>query len=338
MKQILTVMFVFSCSLLFAQTSKNQLIGSWIKVNVEYKDGAELSDMEALKYSYLRYNFDQPNKFFISIDYNDKGTAMTYSLSNNLLVLKNSFGFVINNFLIEKQSDGELVLLEMRQTDLDCTNCLRYYFATEENYQNSIALKTSDILAINETDTLYEMSPKIYAKFKGDISFHDHLVANIPAFERVASSDNFFLATFIIRKTGEVENLQVLESISPAFDRQFTKAFNKAKKKWQPATIEGRNVDVRMQKQFRFISSGNFLPSYNYSNKGKEAMKDEEYLQAIYYFDRGLENLPSDSDMLYQRAMCKLLLGNSPAACEDLQKVKALGNTRADELIKKTCN
>lgn len=337
MKHILTLLIALSWSALFAQNSKSQFIGSWVKSKVEYKDGDELSDGEALKYSYLRYNFETPNRALVSIEFNAKGTAMTFSISNNVLELKNSFGFVSNSFLIEKQSDDKLVLLQMGQGGFESPDCIRYYFVPEEKYQNSIALKPSDILAVNGADTLYNSSPKVYAKFKGDVSFHDYLIANITAYKGVVGSDNFFLATFIIRKTGEVDSLQVLESISPAFDKQFIKAFNKVKGKWQPATIGSSRVDVRMQEQFRFISSGNFLPSYDYSNKGKQAMRTKEYLNAIYYFDRGLEKLPTNADMLYQRAICKLLLGNSTAACEDLQKVKALGKTTADELIEKTC-
>ena len=93
-----------------------------------------------------------------------------------------------------------------------------------------------------------------------------------------------------------------------------------------------------MQKQFRFVSSRNFLPSYDFSNKGREAMKAKEYLRALYYFDMGLASLPSDNDMLYQRAVCKIQLGNLKSACEDLQKLKALGNTSGDVLTDKTCH
>lgn len=337
-KHILTLLFVISWSSLFAQISKSQLMGSWVKSKVEYKDGEELPDGEALKYSYLRYQFENPQKVFISFAYDDKGTAMTFSMNNDVLELKNSFGFVSNSFKVEKQSKDELVILQMGQGGFDSPDCLRYYFVSEVSYQNSFAVKPSDILAVNGTDTLFKSSPKIYAKYKGNVSFHEYLAANIPAYKGVVPSDNFFLATFIIRKTGEVDSLQVLESISPAFDKQFIKAFNKAKGRWQPATIAGRNVDVLMQEQFRFISSDNFLPSYDYSIKGKKAMKDKQYLKAIHYFDRGLEKLPTNADMLYQRAICKLQLGNTTAACEDLQKVKALGKTTADELIKKNCN
>lgn len=338
MKYILTLLIILSCTTLFAQSNKSQLIGNWVKLKVEYKDGEELPDGEGLKYSYLRYNFESPNKAFVSFAYDDKGTAMTFSTNNNVLELKNSFGFVSNSLLIEKQSDNELVLLQMVQDGFESPDCLRYYFVSEDSYQNSMALKPNDILAINGTDTLYNSSPKIYAKLKGDVSFHDYLTANIPAYKGVVASDNFFLATFIIRKTGEVDSLEILESISPAFDKQFIKAFNKAKGRWKPATVGGRSVDVRMQEQFRFVSSENFLPSYDYSKKGREAMAAKEYLKAIYYFDKGLEKLPTSEDMLYQRAVCKLQLGNNAAACEDLHKVKALGKTTADVLIEKTCN
>lgn len=338
LKLALLLILIFANNSLFAQTSKSGLMGNWTKANVEFNDGAALSDEEALKYSYLRYSFENPDKVFASLAYDSKGTAMTFRVNNGILELINSFGYVSNSFLVEKLSADELVLLQMGQGGFESPDCLRYYFIPEHVYQNNIPLKANDVLAISGQDTLYAASPKVYAKYKGNVSFHDFLTVNIPAYKGVVTSDNYFLASFIVRKTGEVDSLQILEGISPVFDKQFVKAFNKAKGKWQPATIGGRKVDVRMHEQFRFVSSENFLPSYNYSNKGREAMRAKEYLKALYYFDRGLEKVPSDAEMLYQRAVCKLQLGNRVAACEDLQKLKAMRKTTADELIEQVCN
>lgn len=335
---LLLLLLMFASSPLFAQANKSGLLGSWVKVKVEFKDGVALSDEETIKYSYLRYNFENPNKAYVGFTFEDKGTVMTFSLNSSVLELRNSFGHISNSFLVEKLSADELVMLQMGQGGFESPDCLRYYFIPEEKYQSSIPLKSTDVLAITGIDTLYAASPKVYATYKGNVSFHDYLTAHIQAYKGVVASDNFFLASFIVRKTGEVDSLQIMEGISPIFDKQFVRAFNKAKGKWQPATIGGRSVDVRMYEQFRFVSSANFLPSYDYSKKSKEAMRAKEYLKALYYFDRGLEKLPSDADMLYQRAVCKLQLGNRAAACEDLRRVKAMRKTTADELMEQACN
>ena len=114
---------------------------------------------------------------------------------------------MVNSFKIERQSENELVLLQQGQGGFDGPDCIRYYYMAEEKHQSFTPLKSGDILAVNGTDTLYTSSPKIYAKFKSKDDFHDFLVSNMPAFSEYTSSDNIFLASFIVRKTGELDSL-----------------------------------------------------------------------------------------------------------------------------------
>ena len=67
-------------------------------------------------------------------------------------------------------------------------------------------------------------------------------------------------------------------------------------------------------------------------------MKVKDYINALYYFDKGLQHVPSNIDLLYNRAVCKHELGNREGACKDLTTIKLLVSETADELLKKWCN
>jgi tetratricopeptide (TPR) repeat protein len=322
----------------FAQAKKDFLYKSWVKVAVIYRDGQELSDDLELKYSYTRYLFEKPNRLFVSTDTKGKGASFTFLLKDRVLEVKNSAGYLINSFLVERMNDKELILLQMGQEWFTDPDCLRFSFLPEADWQKSMPLRPEDILSISGPDTVFREGERIYAQFKGNTSFHEFLAKNIPEYNNLKSGrDSYFLASFIVRKSGQVDSLQILEGISPAFDRQFVKAFEKGMRNWAPASYGGRSVDVQMSEEFRFISSGSFMPSYDYSKKGKDAMRTGEYSRALYYFEKSLETMPDHVENLYQRAVCNLNLGNIESSCRDLQRVKSLGSPMADVLLEKNC-
>ncbi|QHT68049.1 hypothetical protein GXP67_16075 [Rhodocytophaga rosea] len=320
-----------------ASSPTYSLLGRWIKTKITYQDRSELPEDMEMKYQYTRFSFEKSNKVYISFAYNDKGVAFSYTIKDKLLNVANEQGYIINTYLIEKHSDSELILIQKGIAGFDEPDCLRYIFSAEQKYQQSSPLQSNDIISIMSEDTLFKASEKIYATYTGKTSFHEFLTANIAEYKQVSATNNFFLASFIVRKTGEIDSVQILESINPNFDSQFLKAINKTKKSWQPATYKGHPVDVQMQEQFKFTSSGKFVSAYDFGQKGKDAMKAGKYMSALYYFDLSLKARPDNIEILYQRAVCKLYLGNKDAACEDLQKVKELGGKNADQLIENNC-
>jgi tetratricopeptide (TPR) repeat protein len=321
----------------YAQTRDQLFKGSWVKTQVVYKNGEQLPDDNQLKSSYVKYVFSNPDLLAISFDFRYNGAKMTYEVDKNILEIKNSHDYLTNSFLIEKAGNDQLVLLQKDGDGFESPYCIRYYFVPETDYQRSIPLTANDVLKIKGNDTVYKSSAKIYATYKDEDGFHDYLTANIPEFKNVENTNAHLIATYIVNEFGMADSLHMLEGINSSFDSQFTKAFNKVKKKWQPAVYGGKNVSVQMTEEFRFISGANFLPSYDYSVKGRKAMLRGEYDQALYYFDKALETYPEDTDSLYNRAICKIALGNKSGACADLNSIKRSGSTLADALIQKNC-
>src|SRR5687768_13004036 len=125
MKFIFTFSLLLINHLIFAQADKDLIFKNWVKTNLQYKNGEELSDDQQIKFSYIRYSFEKPNKVFISFNFNDKGTSLTFNINNKILEIKNSFGIVSNSFLIEEITKDELTLIQKGQHGFDEPNTYR---------------------------------------------------------------------------------------------------------------------------------------------------------------------------------------------------------------------
>ncbi len=336
MKRILTILFLV---LIFFGTKleAQELFGDWIKTNVTYLNNNDFPDDNALKYQYLRYTFEKSNKLFASVKYDDKGTALLFDINSNILQIKNSYGFIINSFLVDKITNEELTLIQKGKDGFNDDDCIKFQFQKEKLYQDKLLIKPSDILQISGIDTIYKSSEKIHAKYNGAKSFFEFCSDNIPEMSVVMATNNLFVATFIVRKSGQIDSIQILESINKRFEKQFRNALNKSKKLWSAAELYNTKVDVQMSIQFKFVSSNEFIPMYDFAQKGKNALENMEYLRALEYFELALEKIPDSYEIIYYKAICEINLGNVNAACEDLAKVKSSGKMNVEDLINKNC-
>src|SRR5690606_24402959 len=213
------------------------LSGSWVKTKITYLDGYSLGDEMAIKNQYLRYTFDRGKNLYISSAFDNNGMAFSYDLRNEMLIVKNINGITINHFKITKNTDQELELVEKTSKGFDDPNCLKYFFVREAIYQNRIQLTPNDVISIQNGDTLYKSSPKIYAKFIRNQSLFDYCRQNIPEWKMANKSNSVFLATFVIRKSGHIDSIRILESFNKKFENQFLKAISKTTNSWEAAHI-----------------------------------------------------------------------------------------------------
>lgn len=328
------IILIFIC----INANAQDIFGDWIKTKVTYFDNTELTNNNVLKFQYLRYTFVKNDKLFMSFAFDSKGNLFNFERKDRIVDIKNSHGYVNNSFMINKLSNDELILIQKGKTGFTDNDCLKYYFIREKDYQNKLPIKSSDILLINKNDTVYKATEKLCAKFLGDKSFFDFCYDNIPEKVVVMATNNLFFATFIVRKNGLIDSIQVLENINKEFETQFLRALKKSNRLWLAGELNGNKVDVQMKIKFRFISSDKFLPKYEYSLKGKTALNNSDFTRALAYFDLALEKVPSDYESLYYKAICEMSLGNKKAACEDLEKLKNFEKIQVDELIEKNCN
>ncbi|WP_207421814.1 hypothetical protein [Desertivirga brevis] len=328
------ILLFLICFIVQFQSSNAQWSGSWIKVNAVYRDNAELEESNPLKYNYIRYNFAKKGRVNVSTSYQSKGTSFAYQFSDNHFKMNSDAGFVVNEFIVEKATEAELVLLQNGSVYFQGEDCIRLFFVPESSYQKSFVPSSDNILAVAGVDTVYIANDKLYPYYNGSGDYFDVLKEGVPS---QPSENLYFFATYIVGKDGRADSLKIIESFSPAFDKKIIKNFNKTKDNWQPAKLNGKAVAVQMKQEYHHFSSNTMLPVMDYSMKGSKAMKENDFTAALYFFDKGLEKLPTNIEMLYKRALCKYELGNKEGACKDLNLIQQLGDSTGKELLQKWC-
>jgi tetratricopeptide (TPR) repeat protein len=321
----------------FAAKAQNipNITGSWIKTRVTFKDGKELTDDMPQKYYYLRFQFGEPDKFFISLSYSSPGNFFLYYIADNVIQTRSVQGYDVNKYRIEKITKDSLILL-MDNKGFDSPQCLRYYFIPEANYQRSIPLTAKDILLVKGVDTIYRSSPKMYATYKGDMSFRQiESLSTMVLKDRSRQNDNF-IATFIVNKNGGADSLKIVQGVNPEYDLKYTKMFDKIKGNWLPATYNGKAVSVQMTDMVKNIPSEKFQIFNRHTKLAETALYKGDYDGAAFNFSKALDAYQS-GEVYYQLAICQLLQGKYDDACMSMLQSEELGFSAATGLKKKFC-
>ena len=324
--RLLTVFFLTS-NIIFGQ---GNIIGSWVKVDAKYVSGKPLELNHALNQSYLRIDFQNNGKAFKTTIPLDKGYIFDYTFKRNQLII----GFI--NYSVDYISTDSLVITEEGVNGIE-SSLIRLYFIPEKTYQDRLPL-TNNLLQIVASDTIFIESEKIRAYFIKDLTFSDFLRINIPEYNNVQSSNNFFMATFLINSDGTIDSIKIQKGINSKFDKQFIKAVEKSSIYWRPAKYNGRYVPVLHTETFKFISNAIFEQIYYNYQSGIFEMQKGDFQSAIDFFDKCLEANSNDIDVLYNRGLCFYKLNILEKACKDWNKIKELRSNKADKLIDQFCN
>ena len=330
------LLLCFAYNFAAAQVNVQSLIGSWVATKVTFLDGTELPDDNLIKYTYVKYTFRQPDKLNAAGVYNMYGTALLFEVKDNLIYFKSTVGSFLNVLQVVEMGQNNLVLLQRGRNGFDDPESLKYYFTRETTFQNTLPLSANDILSARPGDTVYKMSPKIYALYKGE-SFATYLSENIGHGYYMHNRGGHLVASYRVSKNGVADSLKIIEGIDPDFDKYFTGAFNSARKDFTAAKLNGKYVNVRMLVELRYGVGDIAIPASFNSQSANTAYNAKAWDVALYYFDLAMAGLPFDRNNLYKRGMCKLMLGNTAGACADWKKIKELGGTEADTVLAKYC-
>jgi hypothetical protein len=330
MRLLLTLALVFTYLTSIAQT-KNLLYGNWIKTRLTYQNGKELNDDDTRKFEYLKFSFTHDSKFSLAYNYDYRGDSFPFVLNGDTL----QYG--ANLVHIDKLTKDSLIFTQWINDKFDNPNCLKYYFAAELVYQKAISLTANDVVSVNQTDTLYRASEKIYAGFKDYEGFRQLASTALKDLQKQTPINTHFLAVYTINKAGEAENLKIMNGINPDFDKQFTRLFEKNKKNWTPAFYNGKAVKVQMKAELYFTDFSKYSVYQRYAQLGTDAMYKGDFNLALFNFDKALKNY-AEGDLYYKMALCQIMLGNIDEACSDMLKSEALDYTAATGLKRKYCH
>lgn len=317
-----------------AQINKKDLNKSWVLQKITYGDSSELPDENIIKYSYRKYSFASNGQMYISSIYYNRGAQFKFELRNNEII-QSQGGIIINHFQLEELTADKLVLLQSGTNGYKDPEALRCYFIAEEKLKASIPISRGDeSYSLLGQDTIYKRSPKFYAGFQGE-SFQSYL--KIGDGNLMHSKTGHFVASFIVFKSGKVDSLKIVKSISPEYDQLFIKEFNKNKKRWTPGKVDGVPVSVQMLHDVRYLNSDMGMQSFQFTNEANYWYKLKDYQKALVFLDKALDSYGFNQDNLYKRGICRKITGNLAGACTDWETIKSLGEATADVLADKYC-
>jgi len=159
---------------------------------------------------------------------------------------------------------------------------------------------------------------------------------------------------FTLGKDRLIKNLKVTDSTSsPDLNKKLMEWIKIGQSNWSTAKINSQPVDVNMIITIkpRLDERGTtyyLLCGYNlimdpvlataFYNTGADAAANENFSEAIKYFNETLGISPRDIDALYNRGICKYKSGDKSGACTDWQEIKRIGKGDADKLLLKYCS
>jgi hypothetical protein len=332
------ILFVFICAGVKAQINYQNLYGNWIKVKVTYNNDKPLVYGNTFKYSYCKYTFTSDGKLGFNAIYFTSNLDKRYLKSDSILTITNSTGVKINEYLIAKLTADQLVLIQDAGSGYDKPDAMKLYFISEAAFQKAHKVERPDISIMANGDTLYNESPFIYPTFNANgQDIQTYLQEQIRKSVSMDNREGHFRATFIVSKTGSIDSLKIISGIAPDYDKAFMKCFAKCPANWQPATLQGKPVNVKVTLKFNYFTSDKMMPFMRLTDEANKALNNGDYTIAIHYFDQASEYVPDDITNLYKATLCKLVSGKSDGVCDALQKINSSGLMIVDELINIVC-
>lgn len=243
------LLFFGGYSVIFAQKSK--LLGSWFCDRITYDNGNNL-EINTIEYSmFLKYNF-KPQKLIINNDH-----QQVYQINGNKIKTNlREFVFSFN--------DDYLILEEENY---------KFYFLSKDKYYQKYNIEDKYVLK-NDSDTIFLASEKYYPEFNFSESFLVYLSKNIPSWNKYSGDRNYFKVSFLLTKEGNIKDINIENSISKEFDKQFVQVLLKSEKMWHNKT----NKDLLVMEELKFF----------------KLFGANKYEQAIF-------KLKLDADGLYQK-------------------------------------
>src|SRR5690606_17512554 len=128
---------------------------------------------------------------------------------------------------------------------------------------------TQDYVHSPSSDTIYKASQKIHPMFSNSNGFDSALQKNMKPYGKYmrfsGKSNELFFATFIVRKSGVVNNIRIIQGLDDKFNKEFVAACKKTEKKWIPAYYNNEPVDSQVTIEISFDFLNQFLSDQTYS-------------------------------------------------------------------------
>jgi len=145
------------------------------------------------------------------------------------------------------------------------------------------------------------------------------------------------MVQFNVFPTGNLSEIQVIESVSPEFDRSVIRTLEATNGMWNPGTINGRPVP--MEKEiivvFKFEGTDLFKAAQMNKNKADKLLKEGKYSRAIKLYSKVIGSCPNSETIIYRRGLAKYYIGDLEGASKDFERVADLNSHLANPMLTK---
>lgn len=316
------------------------LIGNWIKVGITYLDGSPLEDHHALKYSFLKYSFKSGNEAAIITDFLSGGEFSPYEQKNGTIEISTKYGVKIKLRTAYLSQDSLVVIQEGPLGRRDPSS-LSITFVRYDHLQKISKWNSQDYVLTSSKDTVYKASQKIHPVFSNPNGLKYSLQQNMRSYEKHMQhpdgSNGLFFASFIVTKSGTVEDIRIIQGLDDKFNKEFLAACKKTEKKWTPAYYNKKPVDTQVTLEINFDFLNQFLSNQTYIDYAVRQLEKGNITGAIAYFDKMISINPKNERALILRGQCYVRLNDLKSACEDFRILKSLGFASGTSLLEKHC-
>ena len=134
------------------------------------------------------------------------------------------------------------------------------------------------------------------------------------------------VATFTVTATGQVEDINIVNSVCPAIDEEFARVLQTTSGMWKPALKDGSNHNCYKEVSLTFSLNENQAQTQQVfrSQAKKHYLQGSEMLfvqhkikKAEKFYSKAINFMPYDANLLYLRGICRYETGNEEGAMED---------------------
>lgn len=168
--------------------------------------------------------------------------------------------------------------------------------------------------------------------FKGEYpnSINEYVQKRVeyPTSENKLRIQGTVVVGFFVTTKGELEDIEVINSVSNAIDNEVIRVLKSTDGKWTPGKINGETTAMQNEVSviFKLNSHVDFIENAKkYLQKGNQALfVKNQPEKALKHFNQGINFLPNDETLLAVRGLCKYKLGDETGANRDWDRSKLL--------------
>ncbi len=150
---------------------------------------------------------------------------------------------------------------------------------------------------------------------------------------------------FLVTEKGTLADFKVLNSVSREIDDEVIRVLKTTDGMWKPSLFNDKEP-VAMTREISVAFKNTELGNYTnfivlgrkYFSKGSDLFfMHNDPGKALKYYDKGVVMLPKDKGLLLIRGMARYEVGNMEGACQDWNRIKALGGLESDYYLDNLC-